>query len=153
MRYSSFIRENYDTFLEIIDCMKIGVWITDGRGIVVIVNEQSVNRGGLGRDEVVGKHMTELIDIGYINESAALKAIKSREEESVIEEMGEGGSLLAVSIPLFYEGEIDLVICIEKNIADVSAMEKALEEQKIFASRLKNELKHFRGDNLSLIHI
>ncbi|MCU6756596.1 Uncharacterised protein [uncultured Eubacterium sp.] len=63
MRYSSFIRENYDTFLEIIDCMKIGVWITDGRGIVVIVNEQSVNRGGLGRDEVVGKHMTELIDI------------------------------------------------------------------------------------------
>lgn len=147
MRYSSFIRENYDTFLEIIDCMKIGVWITDGRGIVVIVNEQSVNRGGLGRDEVVGKHMTELIDIGYINESAALKAIKSREEESVIEEMGEGGSLLAVSIPLFYEGEIDLVICIEKNIADVSAMEKALEEQKIFASRLKNELKHFRGDD------
>lgn len=46
MRYSRFIRENYDTVLEIIDCMKIGVWITDGRGIVVIVNEQSVNRGG-----------------------------------------------------------------------------------------------------------
>ena len=47
MRYSRFIRENYDTFLEIIDCMKIGVWITDGRGIVVIVNEQSVKRGGI----------------------------------------------------------------------------------------------------------
>ena len=47
MRYSRFIKENYNNILEIIDCMRIGVWITDGEGNVVIVNNHSVNRGGV----------------------------------------------------------------------------------------------------------
>ena len=73
--------------------MKIGVWITDGDGTVVIVNEYSVKRGGLKREEVIGRKMTELVEMGYIiNEASALKAIESCEEASVIEEMGEGGN-------------------------------------------------------------
>ena len=150
MRYSDFIKENYNTVLEIIDCMKTGVWITDGKGIVVIVNQQSVQRGGLKRDEVIGRNMTELIDIGYIlNESSALKAIESRQEESIVEEMGEGGSLLAVSVPLFYKNEIDLVICIEKNITDITTLEKALTEQKKLTKKLQTELELVKEGKVS----
>lgn len=150
MRYSQFIKENYYVVLEIIDCMRTGVWITDGEGTVVIVNEQSVKRGGLKREEVIGKSMTELIQMGYIlNESSALKAIESRKEESIVEEMGEGGSLLAISVPLFYKDEIDLVVCIEKNITDITTLEKALMEQKNITKQLQEKLESFKDGSVS----
>ena len=150
MKYSQFIKENYNVILEIIDCMKTGVWITDGEGIVVIVNKQSVERGGLKREEVIGKKMTDLIEMGYIlNESSALKAIDSGREESIVEEMGEGGSLLAISVPLFYKEEIDLVICIEKNIIDITTLEKALAEQRSITKQLQKELESFKEGRVS----
>ena len=143
--YSEFIKNNYNMILKIIDCMKIGVWITDGTGNVVIVNEYSVKRGGLRRDQVIGRNMNELVKMGYIvNEAAALKAIEDRKEVSVIEEMGEGGSLLAVSVPLIYNNDIDLVITIEKNIRDVFSLEKALIEQKKLTNQIKEELEKYK---------
>ena len=42
MRYSAFIRQNYDILQEIIDNMRTGIWITDGEGKVLIVNNESV---------------------------------------------------------------------------------------------------------------
>ena len=53
MRYSAFIRQNYDILQEIIDNMRTGIWITDGEGKVLIVNNESVKTGGLTRDEAV----------------------------------------------------------------------------------------------------
>ena len=84
MKYSEFIRENYEMLLGIVDHMHIGVWITDGEGQVLMVNNESVKTGGLKRDEVIGRNMRELIEMGYIMESSALKAISSKREESVV---------------------------------------------------------------------
>ena len=50
MKYSEFIRENYEMLLGIVDHMHIGVWITDGEGQVLMVNNESVKTGGLKRD-------------------------------------------------------------------------------------------------------
>lgn len=128
MRYSTFIRENYDIFLSIFDKMKTSIWICDSKGEVIIVNNESVKVGGKTRDEVIGKNMKELVDIGYVTESATLLTIESHKEECIVGEMGAGGYYLCTSVPLFYKGELDLVICVERNISEIEKLKIYLSE-------------------------
>ena len=76
MKYIQFLKENYDSLMSFINCMKIGIWITDAEGRVIMVNDSSISTGGLGREELLGRYTTELIETGYIlYESSVLKAI------------------------------------------------------------------------------
>ena len=140
MKYSEFIRENYEMLLGIVDHMHIGVWITDGEGQVLMVNNESVKTGGLKRDEVIGRNMRELIEMGYIMESSALKAISSKREESVVEEMGEGGYCLTTSLPVICDGELDLTVCIERDISEVVELRNALQDQKDVTAKIREQL-------------
>lgn len=164
MRYSTFIKENFNIFLDIFDRMKTGIWISDGDGEVIIVNKESVKTGGLTREEVVGRRMSELIETGYITESATLKTIESKKEECVVEEMGAGGHCMVTSIPLFYEGTLDLVICVERNISEVERLKARLSEQVNIKNKLQKELlklqnrkecegKEFITQNINMLHL
>ncbi|MBQ6496108.1 MAG: sigma 54-interacting transcriptional regulator [Firmicutes bacterium] len=147
MIYSIFVKENYDNLLAMFNCMRIGVWITDCNAKVVMVNDKSLSRGGLSREEVMGKSMQELIESGYIvDESSVLKALQSGKEESLVQEIGEGGVLLAVSVPLKYEGETDLVICIERNISEILQLRNQLDIQKDIANKYKKELLQIKNN-------
>lgn len=140
MRYSDFLKEHYDMFMILFDKMKIGIWITDSEGRVIILNENSAKRGGKTREELVGKKTEELIETGYMLESAALKTIESLKEESVVVEMGAGGYCVVTSEPLFFRGELDLVICIERNISEVENFKVLLQEQIRIKEKFQNEL-------------
>jgi len=140
MKYSEFLRENYDKLLKIFNCMSVGVWITDAEGIVLMVNNESMRTGGLGREDIIGKSMQELIDIGYIMESCSLQAIASGKKESIIEELGEGGFCLSTSIPLFDGEKLDMTVCIEQDISDVVNLKNALQNQKDIAAKFKEQL-------------
>lgn len=148
MKYSEFLQKNYDVIMKLINCMRVGVWITDGEGNVVMVNDESIKTGGLTRRELMGKNMKELIDIGYVlDESSVLNAIESGKEESIIQEEGEGCVSLAVSVPLLCEGKIDLIICVERDITDIVMLENLLDKQKDIAKKFQNELMDALGKN------
>lgn len=140
MKYSEFLKENYHVLLDIFNCMRIGIWITNGNGDVLMVNDESMKAGGLQREEVIGKNMQELIEMGYITESSALNSITNDREELVIEEMGEGGYCVATSVPLKYHGKMDLIICIERDISEVVNLRNALQEQKEIAAKIRESL-------------
>lgn len=146
MKYSEFLNQNYDMLLRYFDSMRVGVWITDGKGVVTVINKESEQTGGLRREELIGKSMTELIESGYVlYESSVLKAIENRREESIVQALGEGGFLLATSVPLFHGNEVDMVMCIERNISDIVNLEFLLAKQKNLTGQLKDELASFKG--------
>ena len=47
--YRQFIEDNYDKMSEILNCLKIGVYITDGEGNTLLLNDESCKTGGLTR--------------------------------------------------------------------------------------------------------
>ena len=53
--YKDFIKKNYKILLDILNCLKVGVYITDGDGNTVFLNDESCKTGGLTREEVLGK--------------------------------------------------------------------------------------------------
>lgn len=164
MRYSAFIRQNYDILQEMIDNMRTGIWITDGEGKVLIVNNESVKTGGLTRSEVIGRTMAELLEIGYITESATLRVMSSRKEECIVEELGTGGHCMTTSIPMFCQGEIDIIISVERNISEVEKLKSLLSEQVEMKKELQKELLKFQSRkdelhgemvtrNINMLHI
>lgn len=150
MKYSDFLKDNYDMLLDIVNCMRVGVWITDGAGNVVMVNDESIRTGGLSREELIGRNMAELIEIGYIlDESSIINVINSGKEESIIQEEGKGCVSLAVSVPVFYKGEIDLIICIERDISDIAVLENMLDTQRNMTKELRNQLMNIWNNKKS----
>ncbi len=148
MKYIKFLRENYDVLMEFINCMKVGIWITDAEGRVVMINDHSLNTGGMVRDELLGRATSELIDIGYIlHESSVLKAISSGHEESIVQEQGEGGYLMATSIPLFDGEELDMVVCVELDVTEIMRLKGLLENQKSITEKYRRELLRLLGQN------
>lgn len=146
MKYSEFIKENYEMFLDIMNHMHTCVWITDSDGVVLLVNNESAKTGGLGRDELVGRNMQELLDEGYIQEASALKTIASKKEETVIEAMGEGGYCLTTSIPMFCNGKLDLVMSIERDISEVVELRNALQIQRDITEKISSRLHQLNMD-------
>ena len=164
MKYSTFLKDNYDIVLDIIDKMRTGIWITDGTGEVIIVNSESVKTGGLTREEVIGRNMSELLDMGYITESAVMKTIGSHREECIVEELGAGGHCMTTSVPLFWKGSIDLIICVERNISEVERLKTLLGQQVEKKNKLQKELLRFKNQkddlsgqfitkNINMLHI
>ena len=50
-----FIRKHYSELLEIFNCIRVGIWITDNETNTILVNDESCKTGGLTREEVMGK--------------------------------------------------------------------------------------------------
>jgi len=149
MDIKEFVQDNYDTFMRIINCMKVGVWITDDKGKVLIINDESLKTGGLKRDELIGRTMEELLEEGYIlYESSVINAIRDRDESSLIQELGEGGSILASSVPLFEKNKMSMVICTERDITETMKLRDLLKKQKALSEKYQSELTHIRKQEI-----
>lgn len=148
MLYKAFIQNNLINLSRILDCLKVGVYITDGKGDTLLLNEESCKTGGLSRDEVLGKNMNELERIGFVENSVSLKALSSGKEEEIIQNLGDGGSVYVTGTPLFYDGKIDLVISTERNITETLTLKKLLQETNESNVKIKQEVEYLKMQNI-----
>lgn len=116
---------------KLIDCIKIGLWITDGQGKVLTINKECEKTGGLSLKHIKNKTMQELIDAGYIFESISLKALKSGKEQYLIQNCGDGTRVASTAAPCKDKnGNIELVITVERDIAETFKLKKMLEKNE-----------------------
>jgi len=142
------IVDHYNELLEILDCIKVGIYITDGNGNTMLLNKESQKTGGLSRDELRGKNMKDLVEMGYVEESSVLKAMKSHAEENIIQKLGEGGQLYITGVPLIKNGKLDIVVCTERDITETISLKELLKETEKIAEKYESELEYFRKKSL-----
>lgn len=149
MSVIDLMKEHYNDLLEVLDCIKVGIYIADSTGKTLLVNKESEKTGGLSREELIGRNMRELIEIGYIAESSILRALESGHEEDIIQKLGEGGQLYISGVPLFKHGEIEIVVCTERDITETINLKELLKKQEVIAEQYETELEYFRKKILS----
>jgi len=110
---NKMLKEHYDELQAFINCIKVGIFITDGQGKVLMLNDESEKTGGMTKNELIGRYMEELIEIGYVTESSVVNVMGSNHEESIIQELGSGGQLYITGMPFFQDGEINMIVCTE----------------------------------------
>ncbi len=147
----SFLLENYHEILELLNCLKIGVYITDGEGNTLLVNDESCKTGGLSRNEVTGKNMRALEASGFVKESITLKTLASQKAEHMLQDLGDGGKVYATSHPFFRDGKIDLVITTERDITEMEALKDLLKEKEQATKKYEEEIEYLKNRNIAMM--
>ena len=146
--YKKFVEKNYKELLDILNCLKVGVYITDGNGKTLLLNDESCKTGGLERSETVGKNMRELERMGFIEESVSLKTIESGKEEMIIQNLGDGDKVYVTGTPLKSDKGIDVVVCTERDITETLTIKELLEEKNKDNAKIKDEIEYLRKQNI-----
>jgi PAS domain S-box-containing protein len=143
-----FLIEHYDEVLELLDCLRVGVYITDGNGTTLMVNEESCKTGGLAREEVTGRNMRDLEREGYVRESVTMKVLASGQDEVMIQGLGDGGRVFCSSHPVYKGKKISLVVTTEKDITETHILRKLLRQRNLVTKQYEKELEYLRLSNI-----
>ena len=107
----------------IIDSSYDGLYITDGEGLTLRINQAIKRMTGLGEEELVNKTMYELVDQGILSRSASILVLEQRKSITITLSTVTGTNLLVSATPVFDEdGNIFRIVT---SVRDVSELKYA----------------------------
>ena len=81
-----------------------GIWLTDGKGMVLNVNTASESLNSISAGDVIGKHVKDLVKNGIIDKSATLEVLKKKRRVSILQHVTKTGrQLIVTGTPTFDE--------------------------------------------------
>jgi len=128
-----------------------GMFISDKNGVANKYNEAYCRITGISAEEIMGMSMPEVIDKGYISESATLKALQPRQPATTMPELKSGNKVIITSTPVFDEN--NNIVRIVSNVLDITellAMKDQLEQVKELSERYYSEIILLRSEYLNV---
>ena len=140
----------------IIDSSSDGLFVCDGQGKILRVNPASQRINHASADQLVGKDYLDAAAEGLvILPSAALEAIKQRQQVSLLQENRFGRKLISTATPVFSDDdELIRVVVSERDITETDRLQRQLEEQLAIGDRFRQqilELQQIRLNDRPLI--
>jgi len=132
--YWGMVENSYDA-MTISDC--------DGR--LLLVNPAFERIIGVKKTEVVGRLIQDIINKGITDASAALKAIETGKEETVIINTFMGRKILSTGIPAYdHSGKIFRVYCNLRDITELNNLRQKYEQNRRPVSKYLFETFQFK---------
>jgi PAS domain S-box-containing protein len=135
----------------IIESSYDGLYITDGNADTLRVNKAYERISGLNRENLLGRNMRELVNMGFISQSVSLEVLKLREPVTIMQEIfGKTGKkkVIVTGNPIFDEDNqnILLVVTNVRDITELEELREELEHRRYLSERYLSELTELRGD-------
>ena len=149
-------RGTTEYLLKILDCISDGIFITDGRGKVLLLNKASEALCKYSRDDMMGRDLDDLIAEGYFSpeEIISTRVITSMKEESLMQKgLNDDHELLVTGVPLIEDGKVEKVIVTERDISHLCKLESELKYNKELNKRYEEELKYLRKLKIGRAHV
>ncbi len=148
LQYSQNLNRELDT---IIEAISDGLYVTDGKGYTTRINSAYEKISGIKAEEVIGKHMKDLVEEGYYSESVTLLVLKEKKAITITHEIRTGIEVMITGTPVFNdEGNIVRVVTTVRDMKTLSRMRKELAETKKLSAKYYNELKKLREQQLEI---
>lgn len=141
MNFNEFSKETKECIRAIIECIDDGIFITDGEGTVVELNQTAL--GAQQREHILGKNMRELIEAGVYRDSCSLQSIK--EKRKVTRFQNEETELLTTAIPYIEDGDVQLVVCCERELEELEIMKEQIRISEKKLEDYRRELEYLRS--------
>lgn len=127
----------------IFESVSDGIWVCDGNGVVLNINEASEKINQIKKEEVVGKTVYELVNEGMYDESSVVKVLEKRQQVSMVQEIKRiQKRVLVTATPVFNErGGISLVVVNARDMTQLNLMREQLETSLQESDKLKETLK------------
>lgn len=137
------IKELNDKLNIIISNSSDGIFVTDGNGRILTINQTSKNFIGVEDESyILGKSVDILEEEGFISSSAIKQAIKKKEKVTIFQTTRTGEKIIVTANPVFNdEGEITKVISNSRSITEILALKEQFMKEKELAEFYKRELE------------
>ena len=127
------------------------IFITDGEGNIIYVNQLAAERLGSQREYLIGKNVRELVKSGLYQRSTVLMAIETKKPCAASLDERKGN--VSHSVPVLDEdGDVIMVVTDNMSTERYKEWEQLLSQQMKETERLRRELDHLRlQDHSTLI--
>ena len=123
-----------------------GIWITDGEGRVLDINEAYERITGIKASEVIGRTMQELVDEGYFDQSVTLVVMKELRSVTINQTVKGKKKILVTGNPIFDEdGKLFRVVTNVRDVSELASLQEELSHEKEQVLKYKTELTHLRS--------
>ncbi|KGP74573.1 sigma-54 interaction domain-containing protein [Pontibacillus yanchengensis] len=128
-------------FTDIVNSLHDGVFITNGDGVTVKVNQAYERITDLKAEQLVGSHMEDVIKAGYISKSASLHVLKEERPVTLMQKIANGRNIIVSGTPIFSNnGDILYVINSVRDITELLELKHQVEDLQ----ELKNLRQSFK---------
>jgi len=125
----------------IINALSEGLWICDSNANVLRINPASERLNRIKASEAVGRNMQDLVNEGFCDRSATLEVLRNKAPISMLQTLHEHQLVLTTGTPVFDEtGNIIRVVVTERDITEIEALHKELEEQAAMKDRIQDHM-------------
>ncbi len=131
----------------IIDAVYDGLYIADGRGYTTRINKSYERITGIKAEEVIGRHMQELVNEKIYSESVTLRILreKRRTPLTIIHTVKGKKQLLVTGNPVLNEqGNIISVVTTVRDISELVHLKDELEKSHRLAKRYQLGLEELK---------
>jgi PAS domain S-box-containing protein len=135
--YLNLIHSN--VFLNIINSLYDGVYITDQKGITVQINQAYERITGIKAKEVVGYHMDKLVKSGLISKSVSVEVLKKNRPITMMQTIKDKRKIIVSGTPIYGEdGVILYVISSVRDITELLRLKHEIEELQELKKQRQN---------------
>ncbi|WCK52603.1 sigma 54-interacting transcriptional regulator [Aneurinibacillus sp. Ricciae_BoGa-3] len=115
-----------------------GIYVVDRYGVTLFVNRAYEQISGFTRELLVGRHMQDLIEEGYINESVSLQVLQQKRKISLLQNINQTKEVIVTGNPVFDEqGNIQMIVTSVRDVTKLNAIQNELSKAKTF-SQMQN---------------
>ncbi len=121
-----------------------GMYITDGQGTTLRINEAYSRITGIRKEEVVGKTMDELVNDGVYDQSVTVLVMERKEPVTISQEVRTGKSVLVTGNPIFDEqGNLFRVVTNVRDITELNSLRQQLEHAMGLRMHYEEQLSRY----------
>ena len=126
-------------FKDIVETLSYEIFVCDAKGIILYLNPASQFLTGRLKENIIGRHINDLVADGTISQSVTMKILQERKPCKLIQKVNNGNDLLIFGMPIFDENnELKYVVSTAQDIAELSSINNSLLEENY---NLQHELK------------
>ncbi|MBF7097786.1 sigma-54 interaction domain-containing protein [Alkalibacter mobilis] len=124
-----------------------GIFITDGEGMILYTNYANEKVSGYTKEHVLGKNIQDLAKEKWFSHSVTLDVLTSKKRETAMcTNYVTNKQVIVTGNPIFSkDGELKYVFNNIRDITDLVAQKKLLEQKEKFIEQQSHELEHLRA--------
>jgi len=130
-----------------------GLFVTDGRGQTLYVNDAFLKLSGLVREDVVGRNVYELMEKKIVPNSCSAKVLETKEPASIINNYYQGRSCLVSGTPVFKDGGLVRVVSVIRDVTELQKLNDDVANAKSLSISYRNRVKELeaKSENSAIV--
>ncbi|MGE5404143.1 MAG: sigma 54-interacting transcriptional regulator, partial [Candidatus Saccharibacteria bacterium] len=122
-----------------------GLYITDGQGVTLRINQACERISGLQEKDFVGKSMHELVSTGILSRSATILVLEKKQPATTTLTTITGATLLVSATPVFdEEGNIFRVVTNVRDISELNMLKQRVEQLEGLKNHFESQMNQMR---------